>query len=123
MTKTYPNLIGGELVTTDRTIDVINPANEQVIGQVPSCGKAELDEAVAAARAAGVRVVSIVVGAGVSRPASGAGQEEKVATRGPGGPWRPPLTFWSDPHDNRNSRHQHGDATRLFRPGQQTRRA
>jgi len=52
MTKTYPNLIGGELVTTDRTIDVINPANEQVIGQVPACGPAELDRAVAAARAA-----------------------------------------------------------------------
>ncbi len=52
MTHLYPNLINGELVTTDAALDVINPANEQVIGQVPSCGAAELDRAVAAARAA-----------------------------------------------------------------------
>lgn len=52
MTKIYPNLIGGELVTTEKTLDVVNPANEQVIGQVPACGKEELDRAVAAARKA-----------------------------------------------------------------------
>ena len=52
MTQLYPNLIGGELVTTDASLDVINPANEQVIGRVPACGAAELDRAVAAARAA-----------------------------------------------------------------------
>jgi len=52
MTKIYPNLIDGELVTTNATLDVVNPANEQVIGQVPSCGKEELDRAVAAARRA-----------------------------------------------------------------------
>ncbi|MBB3861648.1 aldehyde dehydrogenase (NAD+) [Novosphingobium hassiacum] len=52
MTHLYPNLINGELVTTDASLDVVNPANEQVIGRVPSCGAAELDRAVAAARAA-----------------------------------------------------------------------
>ena len=52
MTTQYKNLINGELVGGDKWIDVINPANEQVIGQVPDCGQAELDKAVAAARAA-----------------------------------------------------------------------
>lgn len=52
MTTLYPNLIDGELVTTATSLDVVNPANEQVIGQVPSCGAAELDRAVAAARRA-----------------------------------------------------------------------
>ncbi len=52
MTTIYPNLIDGELVTTEALLDVVNPANEQVIGQVPACGAAELDRAVAAARRA-----------------------------------------------------------------------
>jgi aldehyde dehydrogenase (NAD+) len=52
MTTLYPNLIDGELVTTATALDVVNPANEQVIGQVPACGAAELDRAVAAARRA-----------------------------------------------------------------------
>jgi len=52
MTHLYPNLINGELVTTATSLDVVNPANEQVIGSVPACGAAELDRAVAAARAA-----------------------------------------------------------------------
>ncbi|MBB4612044.1 aldehyde dehydrogenase family protein [Novosphingobium taihuense] len=52
MTHLYPNLINGELVTTASSLDVVNPANEQVIGSVPACGAAELDRAVAAARAA-----------------------------------------------------------------------
>ena len=52
MTKLYPNLIDGELVTTATALDVVNPANEQVIGQVPACGAEELDRAVAAARRA-----------------------------------------------------------------------
>ena len=52
MTQSYSNLIDGELVTTARTLEVINPATEEVIGQVPACGKAELDRAVAAARRA-----------------------------------------------------------------------
>ena len=52
MTATYANLIGGEMVTTDATLDVVNPATEQVIAQVPACGKDELDRAVDAARVA-----------------------------------------------------------------------
>ena len=52
MTHLYPNLINGEMVTTEASLDVVNPANEQVIGRVPACGAAELDRAVAAARAA-----------------------------------------------------------------------
>ena len=52
MVTQYKNLINGEMVSTDKTLDVVNPANEQVIGQVPACGAVELDTAVAAARAA-----------------------------------------------------------------------
>ena len=52
MVTQYKNLINGEMVGTNDVLDVINPANEEVIGQVPSCGQAELDTAVAAARAA-----------------------------------------------------------------------
>jgi acyl-CoA reductase-like NAD-dependent aldehyde dehydrogenase len=52
MTRSYNNLIDGELVTTTATLDVINPATEEVIARVPSCGKEELDRAVAAARRA-----------------------------------------------------------------------
>lgn len=52
MTHLYANLINGELVTTAESLDVVNPANEQVIGRVPACGAEELDRAVAAARAA-----------------------------------------------------------------------
>ena len=52
MTTTYANLIDGEMVTTSGTFEVVNPANEEVVGLVPSCGKEELDQAVAAARRA-----------------------------------------------------------------------
>ncbi|MFZ1742953.1 MAG: aldehyde dehydrogenase family protein [Pontixanthobacter sp.] len=52
MPTTYSNLIDGELVSTANTMEVLNPANEQVVGLVPSCGEAELDRAVAAARKA-----------------------------------------------------------------------
>lgn len=52
MTKIYANLIDGEMVTTSGTVEVINPANEKVVGLVPSCGKEELDRAVSAARTA-----------------------------------------------------------------------
>ncbi|HEX5473381.1 MAG TPA: aldehyde dehydrogenase family protein [Vicinamibacterales bacterium] len=38
--------------TTGKTMDVVNPATEEVIAQVPSAGKDDLDAAVAAARAA-----------------------------------------------------------------------
>lgn len=52
MVTQYKNLINGELVSTSDMLDVVNPANEEVIGQVPSCGEDELNQAVAAARAA-----------------------------------------------------------------------
>ena len=52
MVTQYKNLINGEMVSTSQMLDVVNPANEEVIGQVPACGEAELDQAVAAARAA-----------------------------------------------------------------------
>ncbi|WP_296680277.1 aldehyde dehydrogenase family protein [Novosphingobium sp.] len=52
MTQLYRNLIDGEMIETAATLDVVNPANEQVVGRVPACGAAELDRAVAAARRA-----------------------------------------------------------------------
>ncbi|QIQ87163.1 aldehyde dehydrogenase family protein [Erythrobacter sp.] len=52
MVKQYRNLINGEMIETGEWLDVVNPANEEVIGQVPACGQDELDKAVAAARAA-----------------------------------------------------------------------
>ena len=48
----YKNLIDGKMVANDEWLEVINPANEQVVGRVPACGKDELDQAVAAARRA-----------------------------------------------------------------------
>ncbi|MDE2561432.1 MAG: aldehyde dehydrogenase family protein [Sphingomonadales bacterium] len=52
MAERYKNLIDGEMVETTATMEVLNPANEQVMGLVPSCGESELDRAVAAARKA-----------------------------------------------------------------------
>ena len=52
MVTQYKNLINGEMIETGEWMDVVNPANEEVIGQVPACGAGELDRAVAAARAA-----------------------------------------------------------------------
>ena len=52
MTTLYRNLIDGKMIETAETMEVVNPANEQVIGLVPTCGKDELDQAVAAARRA-----------------------------------------------------------------------
>ena len=52
MATRYKNLIDGEMVETADTMEVLNPANEQVVGIVPACGKEELDRAVAAARRA-----------------------------------------------------------------------
>ena len=52
MVTQYKNLINGKMVGTSDTLDVVNPANEEVIGQVPACGEKELNEAVSAARAA-----------------------------------------------------------------------
>jgi aldehyde dehydrogenase (NAD+) len=48
----YTLTIDGESVAGAATFDVLNPANETVIGQAPDCSRAQLDEAVAAARRA-----------------------------------------------------------------------
>jgi acyl-CoA reductase-like NAD-dependent aldehyde dehydrogenase len=45
-------LINGRLVDGDASMDVINPATEQVFAVAPRASKAQLDEAVAAAKAA-----------------------------------------------------------------------
>ncbi|MEZ5696359.1 MAG: aldehyde dehydrogenase family protein [Sphingomonadaceae bacterium] len=52
MAVKYSNLIDGEMVQTADMLEVVNPANEEVIGLVPSCGADELDRAVAGARRA-----------------------------------------------------------------------
>ena len=52
MPTAYKNLIDGEMIETADTLNVVNPANEEVIGVVPACGRDELDRAVAAARQA-----------------------------------------------------------------------
>ncbi|MEM1053450.1 MAG: aldehyde dehydrogenase family protein [Pseudomonadota bacterium] len=48
----YRLLINGSLVKAQKTIDVINPATEDVVGRAPSAGASLLEEAVAAAKAA-----------------------------------------------------------------------
>lgn len=47
-------MIGGELVESEgaRWLESVNPANEEVIGYVPHCSKADVDKAVAAAQKA-----------------------------------------------------------------------
>ncbi len=52
MTTRYKNLINGKLIETGEWLDVVNPATEKVIGQVPACGSEQLDSAVIAAREA-----------------------------------------------------------------------
>ncbi len=48
----YTMTIGGKGVAGASSFDVLNPANEQVIGQAPDASREQLDEAVAAARKA-----------------------------------------------------------------------
>lgn len=48
----YKLLIGGKLVDGDQTMDVINPATEEVLAKCPRASEAQLNEAVAAARKA-----------------------------------------------------------------------
>lgn len=48
----YKLLIGGKLVDGDQTMDVINPATEEVLVKCPRASEAQLNDAVAAARAA-----------------------------------------------------------------------
>ena len=52
MATQYKNLINGQMVENGEWLNVVNPATEEVIGQVVACGPADLDKAVAAARAA-----------------------------------------------------------------------
>ncbi len=52
MATQYKTLINGEMRHTDNWLDVLNPATEKVVGQVPACGAEELDSAVLAAREA-----------------------------------------------------------------------
>jgi acyl-CoA reductase-like NAD-dependent aldehyde dehydrogenase len=51
-TGPYRLSIGGKLVDAPATIDVLNPATDEVVGTAPAANAAQLDEAVAAARAA-----------------------------------------------------------------------
>jgi len=44
--------IDGKAVPVGATFDVLNPANESVIGKAPDCTRAQLDEAIASARKA-----------------------------------------------------------------------
>jgi acyl-CoA reductase-like NAD-dependent aldehyde dehydrogenase len=48
----YKLLIGGQMADGDLTMDVVNPATEEVLAKAPRASKAQLDEAVAAAKAA-----------------------------------------------------------------------
>jgi len=48
----YRLLINGQLVAGDSTMDVVNPANEQVLAVCPRASEAQLNQAVAAAKAA-----------------------------------------------------------------------
>ncbi len=48
----YRLLIGGKLVAGDQMMDVVNPATEEVLAKCPRASKAQLDQAVAAAKAA-----------------------------------------------------------------------
>lgn len=48
----YKLLIGGKLVDGDQTMDVINPATEEVLAKCPRASEAQLNEAVQAAKAA-----------------------------------------------------------------------
>lgn len=48
----YKLLINGKLEDGDMTMDVINPATEEVLAKCPRASKAQLDKAVAAAKAA-----------------------------------------------------------------------
>ncbi len=48
----YRLLIGGNLVDGDSTMDVVNPATEDVITKAPRASEAQLNDAVAAAKAA-----------------------------------------------------------------------
>ena len=50
--KEILNFINGQYVATNKTFEKRSPLNNQVIAQVHEAGKAEVDAAVAAAKAA-----------------------------------------------------------------------
>jgi acyl-CoA reductase-like NAD-dependent aldehyde dehydrogenase len=50
--STFTMTIGGQPATAAETFAVLNPATEAIVAQAPDCARAQLDEAVAAARAA-----------------------------------------------------------------------
>src|SRR6187399_2734465 len=50
--RDYRLLIGGKLVPGAATMDVINPATEEVFAVAPRADRSQLDQAVAAAKAA-----------------------------------------------------------------------
>ena len=48
----HPAIIGGERVTVERRIDVLDPSTGEVCAQLPRCGRDEIGAAVSAARTA-----------------------------------------------------------------------
>ena len=52
MVTQYKNLIDGEMVETGEWMDVVNPANEEVCAVISLGSEADVDKAVAAAKAA-----------------------------------------------------------------------
>ena len=50
--REFKLLINGKLVPGAARLDVINPATEEVLAEAPRADRAQLDEAVAAAKAA-----------------------------------------------------------------------
>lgn len=51
-TTLFPMIINGQAVTAQATLDVLNPATEQVAGRIFDCSRTQLDDTVTAARAA-----------------------------------------------------------------------
>jgi acyl-CoA reductase-like NAD-dependent aldehyde dehydrogenase len=50
--STFTMTIGGQPVSAAQTLAALNPATEAIVAQAPDCARGQLDEAVAAARAA-----------------------------------------------------------------------
>ena len=50
--REFKLLINGKLVSGAARLDVINPATEEVLAEAPRADRAQLDEAIAAAKAA-----------------------------------------------------------------------
>lgn len=50
MTDSYKCLVNGEMVSASNNLNVVNPANESIIGSIPDFGEVELGNAIEAAR-------------------------------------------------------------------------